>query len=292
MKPKFLAIGPPKTGSTWLYQVLCKHPEIALTPIKEIRFFWELQHFGEIGLQRKMIGKHVYLRKKRKYIRSQLGIHFANLLSGKLNVNSFRWDWHYFTGKQTFQWYLKLFNETKITGDITPKYAELNEESISFIRACLPDVKIIIGLRDPIERSWSRSKMVLLKDRGISDPQKVSDEEFYKSFRKNPEFESNNYVEIIKRWKKIFPKENILIYFYEELVDDPEDLLKRICNFIGVSEIESKESSRKYNEGIEYKLPDKYLTDLIELNKENLVQIANYFDQKWPQFWLEKYIDH
>ena len=37
--PNFLFIGPPKTGSTWLYEVLAQHPGVMLPPLKDLYFF-------------------------------------------------------------------------------------------------------------------------------------------------------------------------------------------------------------------------------------------------------------
>lgn len=37
--PNFLYVGPDKAGSTWLHEVLVSHPEIYLTPAKDLYFF-------------------------------------------------------------------------------------------------------------------------------------------------------------------------------------------------------------------------------------------------------------
>jgi hypothetical protein len=37
--PNFLHLGPSKTGTTWLYQVLACHPEVFLCPAKDLYFF-------------------------------------------------------------------------------------------------------------------------------------------------------------------------------------------------------------------------------------------------------------
>lgn len=39
MRPNFLYIGPDKSGSTWLYEVLLRHPEVFVPPVKDIYFF-------------------------------------------------------------------------------------------------------------------------------------------------------------------------------------------------------------------------------------------------------------
>lgn len=39
MKPNFIFIGPDKTGSTWLWKMLRQHPEVYVSPAKDIYFF-------------------------------------------------------------------------------------------------------------------------------------------------------------------------------------------------------------------------------------------------------------
>lgn len=55
--PNFLYIGPDKAGSTWLHEVLVNHPEIYLTPAKDLYYFdryysrgveWYQRHFAEV----------------------------------------------------------------------------------------------------------------------------------------------------------------------------------------------------------------------------------------------------
>src|SRR5258708_40317216 len=56
LRPGFLVISPPKTGSTWLADNLRRHPEVFLPGVKEIKDFscfhkaldlgWYLNHFA------------------------------------------------------------------------------------------------------------------------------------------------------------------------------------------------------------------------------------------------------
>jgi len=47
--PTFLGIGAPRAGTTWLHANLKKHPEIWLTPVKEIHYFDSLQRGNARG---------------------------------------------------------------------------------------------------------------------------------------------------------------------------------------------------------------------------------------------------
>lgn len=71
-KPNFLFIGPDKSGSTWLYEVLRWHPQIFMSRAKELFFFdyyfhlgedWYLSHFRDASPSHRVVGEisHDYL---------------------------------------------------------------------------------------------------------------------------------------------------------------------------------------------------------------------------------------
>jgi sulfotransferase family protein len=64
--PNFLHLGPPKSGTTWLYQVLAGHPEVLLSPAKDLHFFnrcydrgldWYRAQFRSAGRGHRVIGE-------------------------------------------------------------------------------------------------------------------------------------------------------------------------------------------------------------------------------------------
>ena len=66
--PNFLHLGPSKSGTTWLYQVLAAHPEVFLCPAKDLHFFnrcydrgldWYRAQFRGAGQRHKVIGAMV-----------------------------------------------------------------------------------------------------------------------------------------------------------------------------------------------------------------------------------------
>jgi hypothetical protein len=64
--PNFLHLGPSKSGTTWLYQVLAEHPEVLLSPAKDLYFFnrcydrgldWYRAQFRAAGRPPQVIGE-------------------------------------------------------------------------------------------------------------------------------------------------------------------------------------------------------------------------------------------
>jgi len=72
MRPNFLFIGPDKSGSSWLFRVLGAHPDVFLSPAKDIYFFdryfdrgqsWYFSRFDGATAEHRVIGEicHDYL---------------------------------------------------------------------------------------------------------------------------------------------------------------------------------------------------------------------------------------
>jgi hypothetical protein len=64
--PNFLHLGPSKSGTTWLYQVLAEHPEVFLCPAKDLHFFnrcydrgieWYRGQFRGAGQEHNVVGE-------------------------------------------------------------------------------------------------------------------------------------------------------------------------------------------------------------------------------------------
>ena len=118
MKPDFLIVGAAKSGTTSLFNYLNQHPDIYIPEVKECRFFSQLPK-NSIGLGAEF---------------------FPN--SGITNEAE----------------YFGLFKgqDNKVCGDISNDYLYYAEESIRNIKKHLgSEVKIIIILRNPIDRAYS-----------------------------------------------------------------------------------------------------------------------------------------
>lgn len=284
-KPSFVAIGPPKTGTTWLYEMLKKHPQVELTPVKEIGYFWEKAYVGDAGLLN-LLNPYAHFRKGRRaaikkgWMTRRLKDHFNALADFKVNWSALKWDFKYFVLPHNDRWYLSLFNNKKVSGDISPCYALLPEKEIESLKNLNPDVKIIISLRDPVDRQWSRVKMKIKaiskneNQHGNQDKDKLI-EQVIEDKHNNSYFD---YVEIIERWSKYFPQKNIFVFFYEELLNDPSKLFKDLCIFLGIDVIHiGKAAEERVNKGIDLNLPPKCLNLLINKNLACLEKMPAFF---------------
>lgn len=290
-KPDFIGIGPPKTGTTWIYENLKNHPQVVMPPDKEIRFFWERVFLGNLSLRQRLTSDHWHVQWRRHYLKDRFRTHLSDLARLKVDGQSLNWDLRFLLWKQTDEWYSGLFSKDAVAGDISAKYCELPEDEIARIHAAFPHLKILITLRNPVEREWSRAKMNLCKKRNrqISE---VSDEEFIAQFNDPPQFHSNDYKRLIQSWQNRFSSSQVLILFYDELLEDPFGYYCRICDFLNISRPanEQEESLKKIVfKGIKGNVPARLEKILIGMHRENIENLSNYLStEPYPRKWLEQ----
>ena len=173
---------------------------------------------------------------------------------------------HYFKRKffatHNSYWYRSHFplsqtltRSLKLTGEASPEYFH-NPEAPQNIYQLVPEAKLILLLRNPIDRAYSHYEMNMKnrkKKLGL-DPHKtftqiVHDEieilkfnrpsdQASKMFEREPlgftYLGSGMYIYSLRNWFQVFPKEKILILKSEDLFDNPEILMNQVFEFLGL----------------------------------------------------------
>lgn len=214
MSAKLFLVGAMKAGTTSLYEYLSTHPNIYMSPIKEPNYFVnELPKSIDEGDRKKCI---------KEYLENGLGdfVHFARL--------------------QTVHDYKRLFSLAKgeqYLGEASTAYFHA-KESPKLIKDSCPDSKIIILLRDPIDRAYSHYKMDKTKGRVRKDFWEL----VIKEIR---EWEENNgdrwgylgmslYYNNLKRYLGLFSRQQVFISNLNCLINDREVFFDRLSSFLGV----------------------------------------------------------
>ena len=242
--PNFIIIGGVRCGTTSLYYNICKHPSVLPAAYDEIGFFDDNFHLG-INWYRSMFPT----RKKIKKIHQQ-------------------------TGKA-------------ITGEDTPFYI-WNKDVIKRIKGFLPDVKLIVILRNPIDRAYSNYQMSVRDGNETKSFEEVVKNEIrlFNTKRDNKE-EVNNleykksylakgfYYEQLKHWFKMFNRKQIHVLFTENLRDNPDDTIRDIYKFLGLSEffIEKYEKQKMFAYDDMDRNTRKKLSDFYAPHNEQLFEL-------------------
>ncbi|MES9929263.1 MAG: sulfotransferase [Candidatus Thiodiazotropha sp. 6PDIVS] len=128
-----------------------------------------------------------------------------------------------------------------------------------------PDSKIIILLRDPVQRAFSHYLMMLREGNTV-------DQDFIKELENDYHNELNNILESkryiknglyysgVREYLDLFGSENVLIEYYPEVLERPMQVLKRICSFLQLEFEEAQYSCNKVNQ---YARPRNVLTKKI-----------------------------
>lgn len=115
-----------------------------------------------------------------------------------------------------------------------------------------PDVKLLVQLRNPVDRAYSDYKMLYRRGtiRGMPEQYLATPDCAQPRFLRD-----GLYAEHLTRWLNLFPRENLLPFFYEDVRDRPDETLRRVCQFIGVKRERVVALDRRENDSSERFLP-------------------------------------
>jgi hypothetical protein len=141
-------------------------------------------------------------------------------------------DWHFYG---TLRSYARNFEpgRGKVKGEITPGYSIVDRRRIKFIHWLLPDVRLLMLIRNPMERAWSQALMNLVKKPGRPFKD-VPESEFLDHIASERSVKRGDYLATLDAWLSRYRPEQLLIGFFEDIRERPRDLLRRIFKHIGV----------------------------------------------------------
>ena len=212
-KPNFIIIGAMKAATTSLYTYIKQHPDIFMTKVKEPMFFNNFQQENNY-----------------------------NILGSKSKKST------------TLEEYLAMFKDAKnekAIGEASPSYI-YNENAPHLIKEHLPDVKIIAILRQPTDRAYSNFLHTKRADREnvnlFEQAIKIEKERISDNWSPLYHYIQKGFYSVqLTRYYNLFPKENIKVYLFEDVVKTPKETLKDIFKFLNVDEDIEIDVSKKSN---------------------------------------------
>lgn len=163
---------------------------------------------------------------------------------------------------------LKIFEKKVVTGEATPYYM-FHPLVPQRIFQDLPNVKLIVIIRDPVERSYSQYQDNLRKNQEeLSFEDAIQNENNRlkgekEKIIKNPKYNSTaywaysylakgRYAEQFKKWFSLFPREQFLILYTSKLQTEPQQVLNEVFAFLGISNqkiiVDEKKNVGKYDQ--------------------------------------------
>jgi hypothetical protein len=207
--PDFFVIGAPKAGTTALHAALARHPQRYLSPVKEPKFFlcdgeppprWQRRGPGDAH-------------------------------------SRLEWVWR----QDRYQALFDAAGPGQLRGESTPFYL-YDYDAPGRIRAAVPQARLIAVLRDPVDgptptgctcarTGWSRSQT-------SSPPWPPEPERRRRGWAPFWHYRGlGRYAEQLERLFTRFPREQVHVLRYRELVDRQEETLAGVCAFLGIGSV-------------------------------------------------------
>ena len=205
-----------------------------------------------------------------------------------------RKELHYFDESfhRSLASYARNFREAgaRVTGEITPAYALLDDERLAFIARAMPGVRAIYLLRDPVERAWSGTVMALATLPGI-DPGSIGTTRFVEHARARHVLARSRHLDAIARWERTVRPGHLHLDFHDEIARDPAAMLARVHRFLGVEpRVDAPEAIReRVNAGPRIAMPDEVREVLVGELGDELRALADRFGghaEEWRRRWL------
>ena len=131
-------------------------------------------------------------------------------------------------------WYTAQYadsNGGSVSGDISPNYSAFIGLA-SRISAICPLARIILIIRDPVERAFSQYKMAKLLGNIPADMS------FIQAFRENCQYmqRRGRYIEIIREYERFYPLgDRMALFHFDDIATRPLGLIEEISHFLEIT---------------------------------------------------------
>lgn len=139
-------------------------------------------------------------------------------------------------------WYASKFSEAGTNlklGEATPNYMH-DPIAIERIADVIPDVQLLVILRNPVDRAYSHYWHNRVRGReslSFSDAINAEQDRLRRSSHHRRHFsyvDRGRYNEQLMRIRNRLPRSQIFISLFDDLLNDPPSLFSELCNFLEV----------------------------------------------------------
>ena len=145
---------------------------------------------------------------------------------GRKEIKFFSTGVNFKLGLDFYAKYFAEAGEEIAIGEVTPEYL-YSKDSPKRIYESLPDVRLVVSLRNPADRAYSEYKMEVR--RGIEH------RAFHQAIQADSRYiEKGKYTIQLKRYFQHFGPEQLLILLFDDLITQPQAFYQSIFRFLGV----------------------------------------------------------
>ena len=230
---------------------------------------------------------------------------FITYMNKHPDIYCYNKEIHYFDVKyktKDIKWYENHFKTKKsIVGEKTPSYL-LDKRAINKIYNYNPKIKLIIFLREPIQRAYSHFNMrydIEHKNKGninkqfnevIHQQKDIPLDKYIKNIsqKKNAFIHRGYYYEQIKYIYSLFPKKNVLILISDVNKTDILKCYNTIFTFLGVKNLSNMKEKNRHIRNYPEKLNITNKKLLYKIYKPQNKKLYNLLGKKvdlWEKYY-------
>jgi hypothetical protein len=221
--PNFLLIGAQKCGTTWLAAMLAQHPEIFSPETKELHFFDLADHYAR-GLA---------------WYEAQFADCAGEQAIGEATPNYLGISCEVPSDARDYLDSLGIDSEAMAT-----EYPNTHGNIAALVHQALPDARLILLLRNPVDRAIS-SYFHQVRMRRIAPTRRIVE-----ACVEYGILSMGFYYTHLERWLRYYPRDRFLVFFYEQDVrqNTPQTLIRAFKHLGVPEEFEPKSQERAFNE--------------------------------------------
>lgn len=190
-------------------------------------------------------------------------LHQHPQLSMSFDKESKFFDRHYHKGVKWYRHQFPLNSSKKLAGDNTPYYL-FHPLVPERVHELCPDAKVIMVLRNPIDRAYSQYQMECRKGREVhgsferaieGELERIDKAKndlladplgYHHTFENTSYLSRGIYIDQIEHWLQWFERDKLLILENEHFYNSPKESLGEVYDFLGIEHV-TPTDWRSYN---------------------------------------------
>ena len=269
-RPHFFIIGERKCGTSSLYRYLLDHPKVLPATRKELQFFTQDPSEVEAGF-------------------AQYLSHFPQPRSDHDETLHLCWpeldaDGLLYEEDVPYQ---RKAGEVYVSGEASAD--TFSDVSPALLRRYLPELRLIVLLRDPVQRAFSHHRMLLrFQDEGRSLPRVIGhfecDMRAELSSANQPLLSPGLYFQTLERWVAEWGRDAILVLFTADLDQavPRAALMQRVFAHLGLPPMTLPGAQARYNQAPRASMSPQIKEALTHYYRPDTIALQDFLGTELP----------
>ena len=223
----FLSVGAMKAGTTWLYDVMNRHPDIHFSHEKEIHYFYAQ------ALRPGLLSDRARMRRAKGYLAFDPEVSHAQLLQKRV-----AWVANWLKEPVDDAWFNGLFvnrGAARWIADFSNLNALLPGTAWADIHARTRRLRVLYTLREPCDRLWSHVRFHLKMQGQSHLLDGWNTDEIFNHIQQGDYLEHTDYLAAITRLRTALPDDCLMIDFFDRIGGDPRGFVADIERFLDIT---------------------------------------------------------